>query len=68
MFLLFIAGFSFFAKAKWSVIKQGNFITFGSANMSKQNRLFYYLGYSVMGLGLVLYIGFALALAGGLYK
>lgn len=60
MAVLLIAGFSIFAKAKWSVIKQGTLFTFGPAKMSKQNRVFYFLGYFSMGLGLLMLLGFVL--------
>lgn len=60
MVVLFIAGFSMFVKAKWSVIKQGKLLTFGAAQLSKQNRVFYFLGYFGMGLGVLMLLGFVL--------
>lgn len=49
-----------FAKAKWSAIKQGKLLTFGPTQLSKQNCVFYFLGYFSMGLGLLMLLGFVL--------
>jgi hypothetical protein len=60
MVVLFVAGFSMFAKAKWSVIKQGKLLTFGPAQMSKQDCIFHFLGYFSIGLGFLMLLGFVL--------
>ena len=45
---LCLIGFVFFSVAKFSQFKQGRYLTFGSAEMSPRNRLFYRCGYALM--------------------
>lgn len=55
-----LVGFLMFFKAKLSLIAKGKLISFGSSNMSEANRIYYILGYVLMGIGLLLsllYIG-----------
>ena len=59
--VFYFVGFALFAKAKYSVIRQGHLFTFGSSQMSKNNRIAYYLGYGGMTIGFVLLIGYFLA-------
>ena len=58
MAVFFLLGFALFAKAKFSIIKQGRLFTFGPSQMSRSNRIAYFLGYGGMTLGLLLLIGF----------
>ena len=60
MVALFLVGFISFATAKYSVISQNLFYTFGSSNMNKTNRMAYYFGYGAMAVGLILLLGFAI--------
>lgn len=53
-FFLYIVGFVFFASAKWSVIKSGKLISFGTSYMSTKDAKAYKLGYSLMGVGFVI--------------
>ena len=62
MICLFLIGFILFAKAKLSIIGQGYLFTFGSTRMSKNNRVTYFAGYILMGMGLFLFIGFTMVL------
>ena len=54
MLLLLSFGFFMFLKAKLSVIRQGRLLSFGSGGMSRTNRTFYFLGYAVMAIALLL--------------
>lgn len=60
MVVFFILGFALFLKAKLSIIRQGRLFTFGPSQMTKSNRIAYFLGYGVMFLGLFLMIGFGI--------
>ena len=57
MFLCWVVGFSMFFKAKFSLIRRGKLISFGSRDMSRTNRLFYLWGYVLMGIALFLSLG-----------
>jgi hypothetical protein len=54
--LLILLGFALFAKAKFSMIKKGKLLTFGTMEMAKADRAFYIAGYVLMSLGLLLSI------------
>jgi len=54
MFFLWIVGFLLFLKAKISMIKQGKLLSFGFAEMSRSDRIFYVFGYIIMGIGMLL--------------
>lgn len=51
---LFAIGFVLFFKAKWSLVKNGTLISFGSGLMTKTNRFMYRGGYLLMGIGLII--------------
>jgi hypothetical protein len=57
---LILLGFVLFAKAKFSIIKQGQLFTFGPSKMSKSNRIEYFIGYGGMCIGFFLLIVFSL--------
>jgi hypothetical protein len=57
---LFLFGFLLFAKTKLSFIKQGQILSFDPYQMSRQNRISYFMGYGVMCLGFFLLLGLAL--------
>ena len=59
MTAFFLLGFVLFAKAKFSIIKQGQLFTFGPSKMSKSNRVTYVMGSGGMGIGLFLLICFS---------
>lgn len=46
--LLCMMGFILFSLAKFSMFKQGRWLTFGSSEMTPRNRFFYRLGYVLM--------------------
>lgn len=48
---LWVVGFSFFLKAKWSRIRQGELTEFGFAKMTHINKRLYIGGYAIMFLG-----------------
>jgi len=58
VFFIFF-GFVLFASAKYSIIKKGQLFTFGPSQMSRSNRIVYFLGYAGMGIGLFLLIVFS---------
>lgn len=58
MLLLSAVGFFMLLKAKLSLIRQGRLFSFGPKGMSRTNRIFYVLGYVVMGVGLLLSLVF----------
>lgn len=45
------AGLVLFCIAKWSSIRDGRLLSFGSAEMTRANRIAYRLGYLLMGAG-----------------
>lgn len=51
---LILVGFISFFKAKMSVVSRGKLISFGTKKMTKRNKVAYYCGYCVMGLGALL--------------
>ena len=51
MAVFFILGFVLFVKAKFSIIKQGQFFTIGPSKMTKSNRISYFIGYGGMVIG-----------------
>lgn len=59
---LLVTGFVLFLVSKLSVIRSGNFITFGSGLMSRQYRTLYRIGYILMGIGILLSLIFIGAL------
>jgi len=52
--ILYFTGFLMFLKAKISVIKKGNLLSFGTKHMSRPNQLFYIYGYLIMCTGFLL--------------
>lgn len=44
----FLIGFAFFFKAKRSVIHSGKLVSFGTSQMTKKMKTFYWIGYSIM--------------------
>jgi len=54
MFLCWAVGFGLFLKSKISVYRQGRLLSFGTAGMTKLNRLCYRAGYAVMTIALFL--------------
>lgn len=46
--LIFIVGFVLFFRAKISILKKGNWITFGTKEMTPEMKKSYYLGYLIM--------------------
>ena len=56
MAVFLLLGLALFLKAKLSVIRQGRLFTFGPSQMSKNNRMAYFIGYVGMGTGIFLLI------------
>jgi hypothetical protein len=52
----YVAGLILFLIAKWSIMKTGKLITFGTSGMTQKNRWFYQIGYMLMGLGFIFYL------------
>ena len=48
-----MVGFVLFSLAKWSLLRQGKLLTFGSSEMSAGYAVCYKLGYLLMGCGVV---------------
>jgi hypothetical protein len=63
MVSLFVLGFGMFLSAKLSVIRAGHPFTFGPRHMSRRNKRLYFVGYSAMGLALLLVEFLAMAAA-----
>lgn len=60
--LLYVAGFLSFMTAKLSVIKQQRFFSFGTANMSRGNKVAYLVGYGAMSIASLMLLGYAVAM------
>ena len=52
-----IAGFGLFFKAKISVMRRGQLISYGMKSMDQHNKVFYVCGYALMITALVLMLG-----------
>tara|TARA_B110001454_G_scaffold219057_1_gene249568 strand:+ start:7039 stop:7329 length:291 start_codon:yes stop_codon:yes gene_type:complete len=46
--LIFIVGFVLFFRAKISILKKGNWVSFGAREMTPEMKKLYYLGYLIM--------------------
>lgn len=53
---LYFVGLILFLCAKWSIMKTGKLVTFGTSGMTQKNRWYYRLGYLLMGSGFVFHI------------
>ena len=51
--VLCVTGFVLFSIAKYSMFKQGDWLTFGSSKMTPRNRLLYRTGYMLMTLAAI---------------